>query len=558
MATIQEQVDFILGPQAPVTDSWFDQTQISMAKKLGAMCPPVPPTDPTALNEYVLHLQYYDLPASEYIVYKKTSDTLFRDYARNAADSWWKHPEWIGEGKVKLWETQGSATPAPRHAGIGGLILRALDGRPEFWDWIVGYTRWNFDIWLKSRINNPALHVGVREGAFMLQYGIWIVVALPDSYPNAAAIRSQFLADVEAVAKDYFGRLQKDDGSWRWDDFDAKDPDDGGTLVGITQPFQIGLLLCALIDVHRLTANSTVKESVKNQILKGCRHLYADGPYRKDEPIPYDPSKRRRSFWYLYHGGTSVNPTRFEKGGGSYPGNNITEIQDERQAIGPVVAAYGYAYLISGDAFFKTAGDELWDSAYGATDGIRNFFNTDGKGYNQNARRAGSYPVWAGTPAVPIPAPVPEPAPSPSAPSEPVSAPSPDGTKAMSIIDSIGAKWTLGPEKQTLRSGTQVGNGAGLIYKYVNAIVHVLGTDNKTWYKWNNSAWVEVGTEPGVITPTPAPTPTPTPVSLTTRKVAWPKTESAQENTLNVQWTERYRLKTTKVTGDFAIFEKVS
>lgn len=418
---LQEQIDFIMGPQAPMDDSYFSRVQVSRGQLLGDSCPAIPPTDPAALNEYVLHLQYYDLPMCLYIDYRRTGHVAFHSDAMNAADSWWQHPSWIDSGRIRLWETQGSATPAPRHAGIGGLILRALDGRPEFWDWIIGYTRWNFDIWLKSRINNSALYIGVREGAFMLQYATWIVATLPDSYPNAAAIRAQFLADAEAVAVNYFGRLQLSDGSWRWNDGDVKD-EDGGTLVGITQPFQIGLLLCALIDLHRLTTNPSVKDSLKTQILNGCRHLYSDGPYRKDEPIPYDPSKRRRSFWYLYHGGTSVNPTKFERGGWSYPGNNSTEIQDERQAIGPVVAAYGYAYMLSGDPFFKTAGDELWDSAYGSTDGIHNFFDTDGKGYNQNARRAGSYLVWAGAPALPLPIPTPAPAPVP----EPVPSPIPE------------------------------------------------------------------------------------------------------------------------------------
>ena len=45
-----------------------------------------------------------------------------------------------------------------RHAGIGGLILRALDGRPEMWDWINAYTRYHFDLWLKqTHQRSPAL-----------------------------------------------------------------------------------------------------------------------------------------------------------------------------------------------------------------------------------------------------------------------------------------------------------------------------------------------------------------------------------------------------------------
>ena len=102
----------------------------------------------------------------------------------------------------------------------------------------------------------------------------------------------------------------------------GNDPDefvdtDGGTLQGIMQPFMVGLLLNALIDVHRLSTNTTVKANIQNQITKACRHLYQDGPFRKDEAVPGLTGKRWRSFWYVYHGGTTVNPTRYQNGGGS-------------------------------------------------------------------------------------------------------------------------------------------------------------------------------------------------------------------------------------------------
>ncbi len=98
----------------------------------------------------------------------------------------------------------------------------------------------------------------------------------------APDLRAQYLADIEAVSTNYYGRLQQADGSWRWDDVDFVDSD-GGTLKGIMQPFMVGLLLNALIDVHRLSTNTTVKTNIQNQITKACRHLYQDGPYRKDE-----------------------------------------------------------------------------------------------------------------------------------------------------------------------------------------------------------------------------------------------------------------------------------
>src|SRR5215213_3775855 len=63
-----EAADFIIGPQVPMTNSWFDSVEIEHARTHGQACPDTPPTDLTALNSFVL-LQYYDLPLTEYVVY---------------------------------------------------------------------------------------------------------------------------------------------------------------------------------------------------------------------------------------------------------------------------------------------------------------------------------------------------------------------------------------------------------------------------------------------------------------------------------------------------------
>lgn len=542
--------DLILGPQAPLDDTWFTKTQLAMAKALGESCPVVPPTsaDPAALDRYIVGLYYYDLGKSEYIVAERTKDPYFLTLGDKCVDSWWQHPA-IDQGRNR------TTWPAPRNAAVGGLMLRALRGKSQYWDWTERYLQAMNYTWLKARINNPMLHYGVREGAFTLQGMTWLSQVLPDTFPlqsggtatNGAAIRAQLLADVEKISTDYYGRLQLPDGSWRWDDVDVKDAD-GGYLKGITQPFQIGLLLLALADVHKVTQNATVKENIKNQILKGCRHLYSDGPYRKDDPTPYDPLKKWRCFWYLYHGGTTVNPTKFEKGGWSLAGINADEVADARQSIGPVVGAYGYAYLISGDPFFKAAGGELWDAAYSGTDGIRNLMNTDGKGFNQNCSRAGSYPAWliqAG--AQPAPQPVPTPA----------FTPSPDGTEGPVITDSTGALWTLRDTK-TLRNGTDVG-GAGLVYLYWQNVVYVQGMSS-AWFRWTGTEWkfesatrppapVLVTQQPPTPTPTPvpvdpAPNPTPTEPQYEFKKFRWP-TDDAGQDAVEKQaavegWTDCY------------------
>lgn len=431
--------DFILGPQAPLGSTWFDAVQITKGKALGEACPAIPPANTEAevikigniTNTYNM-LHYYDLARCMYIAHKRSGDALFLSLARKCADSYWQHPLWIGGGTIRPWP---DSAVTPKFAGIGGLILRALDGKPEYWDWINSYTQFVFDHWVKKRIGATELFYGVREGAFALQYAAWLAVAHPDG-----AIRAAYLADVQTSAMHYYGKLQQPDGSWRWNDPDFK-ADDGGLLVGVMQPFMIGLLLHALSDVYEIATDSTVKASVGNQIVKACRHLYADGPYRKDDPVPYDSSKRWRSLWYFYHGGTTVNPTRFAKGGYSLPGNNAGEVGDQRQGIGLLVAAYGRAYQISGDSAFKAMGDELWDAAYGGSDGIRNLFDSDGKGYNQNARWAGSYLVWAGQPAIPS-----QPQPAPPIPPIPPATPSPPNVALAANGATASASSTFGTQ----------------------------------------------------------------------------------------------------------------
>ena len=241
----EDKAEFIIGPQAPMSTSWFDTTQIAKARTHGQACPVTPPTDPTALNDFAL-LQYYDLPLTEYIVHARTGDPTFLGYAQKCADIWWKHPDWVKEGTQR--DFANGKGPAPRHGGIGGLVLRAMNGRPEMWDWINTYTRFHFDLWLKRRVNDSQLYYGVREGAFALHYATFLAKTLPDTFPlqsggteiNGAGLRAQYLADIEAISTNYYGRLQQADGSWRWDDVDFVDTD-GGTLKGITQPFMVGL-----------------------------------------------------------------------------------------------------------------------------------------------------------------------------------------------------------------------------------------------------------------------------------------------------------------------------
>lgn len=606
--TLSPEAQFIVGPQVPIGNSWFDLTQESMARILGQQCPAIPPQQPAspvkparanfasdaefqtafstwlnapaikawldALNSYNINLQYYDLPKSLYTVYARTGDPVFLNYARNAADSWWQHPEWVGQGAIRKFPDE--ASPPPRHAGIGGLILRALDGKPEYWDFCVEYTRAFLNIYMLWRLNNEKLHVDIREGAFTFHYAVWLAKVLPDSYPkqgggtvtNGAEIRAQLHADLEKITIQYYERLQKLSpcGScWLYDAYTG-----GQWYYGFTQAFTAGLLLLAFADFHQITTNATVKESLKGMILRAARHLYADGPYRLNDPVPFDPSIRWRCFWYLWHGGTPDNPTLFEKGGWSLPGNNRSEVQDGRQSIGPVVAIYGYAYKISGDPFFLQAGNELWDSAYGSTDGIHNYMNTDGKGWNQNCARAGSYLAWTSQTIPDLPT-VPEPLPIEPPPIDPPPPP-PDATIPVATLTSpangasisgkvsVTATITNASEVYLIIDDSPVGAMSGSPYKFeLDTTKLPEGSHSLFVRAWNAAGKLGDSvkiTVTVVNTVLPPPPPPPPPITPEVRKVPWPSTETKQNSVVAAQWQERFRFK-RHLTGAYVEFEKV-
>lgn len=446
--TLPPQADFVLGPQVPLGNSWYDTTLITRAKFHGEAIPAVPPADPeaqvikvgTEVTSYNFE-NYYDLPLAIYIAAKRSGDPNLLALARKTADSWWQHSQWIQSGAQR--DFDNGKGPPPRHAGLGGLILRALDGRPEMWDWIVAYTKHQFSVWLKLRINDKELYYGLREGAFMLQDAVWVAKTLPDSYPNAAQIKAQLMADAEAVAVNYFGRLQQADGSWRWRTYSDEFLDtDGGTLEGITQPFMVGLLLSALTDLHLASTNDTVRANVANQIIKGARNVYSDC-YRKDEAVSGWAGKRWRSFWYFCHGGTSVNPTRYQNGGGSYIDVRDGQwvVSSERQGNGLLVAPLAYAAFISKDATLKAAAEEVWDSAFGGSDAIHNLMDANrGKEFNQNARDAGSAPFWIATVSPSAPTPSPTPSPTPVVTPSPMPNPSPIATPSPTPVK-IAVEW---------------------------------------------------------------------------------------------------------------------
>jgi hypothetical protein len=342
---------------------------------------------------------YYDLALTEYIAFYRTEDPAFLSYGRKMADALWRSP-YIDFGTI----TQGSNHLPPRSQAFAGLMLRALDGKPEYWDYLYREVRATFDNWVKQRRNNAGLYYDIREDGYAQLYAVLLARVLPNQYPlfangtsliqtgvatDGASKRAALLADAEDAAVNFFGRLQQADGSWRFNV-------DSEQVVNIEQPFMTGLYLESVVLLHQLTSSVGLKTRLHDQITRACRHLYRD-TYRGTEVVKDMPQYRWRGMFYYWGGGTKSNPTAYVHGRGEMATEgNSGMIQQVRHLNSTVHHAFGYAYAITGDEQYLKMGDEVFDASYGErVDGLHCLANDGrGKDYAMNFRASGRYLVW--------------------------------------------------------------------------------------------------------------------------------------------------------------------
>lgn len=345
------------------------------------------------VDAYV-NLNYYDQGLCQYRNYYCTSEGRFLGYARKIEDSWWKSTP-IDEGR-----TDPESSYAPRNVSLSGLMLRAMDGRPEFWPWITQYTRVMFDIWVGSRVTYPGLYFGVRDPGYSLLYAANLAAVHPEPL-----IRAEFREKSLNAAKNYYARLQRTDGTWRWGD-DA-------WIGDAMQGFHVGLLMEGLIQVHRLTGDVQIAQT----IIKGTEGIY----------LTYNSAKWRGLYYQL--GGGWADGTNCETGCGAaalpFPPTNTDLIREARQLNATVIHTFGYAYTLSKDEKFLRWGDDIFDATYSGTDGYRGLASFRAKEYDECYRSGGRWLAWRGgvvTTPVPTPTPTPEPEPEPQ-PQPPTPAP---------------------------------------------------------------------------------------------------------------------------------------
>jgi len=346
---------------------------------------------------------YYDTALVQYINYYRTGDARFLNYARKTADALW-HSGWIGDGTIATGDTH----LPPRAMASAGLMLRALDGRPEMWDYLEREVRASFDNWVYQRKNDRGLYYDIRDDGYAQLYAVIMAKVLPDTYPlyangtlrpptgtatNGAQKRATYLSQTEDTAVNFFGRLQWADGSWRWNENGSK-PDE--QLRDIEQPFMVGLYLESVVLLHQLTRNPAVKANLTQQLTRSVRHLYLDA-FQRNNRVTDLPPHRWRSMFYFWGGGSLANPRKFS------PPQPNTTANGDREAVAAarhfqstVHHAFGYAYYLTRDRSFKEMGDDVFEASYGdRVDGIHCLAASGkAKDYDMNYRASGRYLVW--------------------------------------------------------------------------------------------------------------------------------------------------------------------
>jgi hypothetical protein len=358
----------------------------------------------TNVDDYYLR-NYYDTALVQYINYYRTGDPKFLEYARKTADALW-HSQFIADGTIR--QGHNNHLP-PRSMAFAGLMLRALDGRPEMWDYLEREVRATFDHWVYQRKSNPKLYYDIREDGYAQLYAVMMAKVLPDTYSlfangtlkpssgkavDGGAKRKTYLVQTEDAALNFFGRLQRPDGSWRWDEGDGPNPDE--QYRDIEQAFMVGLYLESLVLLHQLSQNAAVKAKLLNQLTRSVRHLYVDA-FERNHSVPDLPKYQWRGMFYRWGGGTVANPMKLNP---PAPSTTVSgepdQIRAARHLNSTVHHAFGYAYYVTGDETFKRMGDEIFEASYGdQVDGLHCLADSGkAKDYDMNYRASGRYLVW--------------------------------------------------------------------------------------------------------------------------------------------------------------------
>lgn len=243
---------------------------------------------------------YYDAVVAFYRLYYRTGITKYRDMAQSLADKWWLFPIDGGRGSVS----------GPRSFALFGLMLRAVDGKPEYWPGILAIAELNYSVWLNGYYPyQPNSDIGeIREQGYVSLWTILIAILHPD-----ATERSKWLARSQ-LAFNYWKNNQKAHGGWAF----TLDPQQNYAGSG-SFPWQGAFLANYLMIMHRHTGDplvlATLKKYADYMIAEGI-DVSNDGGFYEDSTFVYCPDygAERTGTANVTNGSTTItgNGTQFQ------------------------------------------------------------------------------------------------------------------------------------------------------------------------------------------------------------------------------------------------------
>jgi len=344
------------------------------------------PSDGKPANEIYYESSRYDLALIAYKQFHRTGLTKWLDGARKVADSRWRS-DFVYYGTIN----HGDMRPPPYYGELSGLIMRAVDGRPEFWDYLYRYVIKDYEAIVTPLLDKTTphfMHDDTRSMGYTLEWAVMLAVLLPDDYysydngthkPVTGVVlgrskRSELIDKAEDAAL-AFGRSQFPDGSWRWNL-------SNGSIVGANQPYMDAIYLQSAALLHQVTQRADVKSSLREQLRKSCDFLWST--YGETDPVT-NP-EFQGYFWraspYYAHGTETATGKNFGppyvRGAATTLLQGDGSVRAERSGQQTLfLHAFGYLYAATGDASLKVNADEMMDSAWGDIDKVYTYASAD-------------------------------------------------------------------------------------------------------------------------------------------------------------------------------------
>ena len=189
---------------------------------------------------------YYDNVVAFYRMYYRTGIKTFLNHARILADAWYLYALDHGYSNVNV----------PRLLGIPGLMVRALDGHPEYWNGI------QQKIGLFGNGTPPPGDFDPREVGYDTSY-----VALAAKLDPDAGQRATFCASTVSAIQSFWAPQQLPNGGF-WTNMFAINQNYPSVGQGV-EPWQLAISANGFKDAYRVLSDPTAcnNPSVANQAL---------------------------------------------------------------------------------------------------------------------------------------------------------------------------------------------------------------------------------------------------------------------------------------------------